>query len=135
MGKAPQARADRIEGANNGLLVPINSGALTAVSGTVKTGFVAPFDGYIVRADLVVTTVFNNTTSSVHIGTFADPDSMLDDFDIEDLAAGYYDLIGKTWVSKAITKGTAYSVGFTAGGTTGVGIIGLILAPNPGLLA
>lgn len=139
MSKSPQAKADRIEGAEQGYPVRINSGRLTSVNGTVGIAFIAPFDGYISEAHVNIDTAFTNAAASFQIGTYADPDALLDDPTIKDLT-GFVDFSGYAsgadgWISKAITKGTLYFASFVNADTTGNGTIGLTLTPGPGPLA
>lgn len=137
MSKAPQVRADRIEGTEQGHPVRINSGNMTSVNGQVKYEFIAPFDGYVSRFDVTIKTTFTNAAATVFLGTTADAnnDDLLNDGVIQNLT-GYNDFIGSAlWVTKAVTKGALYACGFTNADAIGVGCIGITLTPGPGPLA
>jgi hypothetical protein len=138
MGKSPHAKADRIEGAEQGHPVRFNSGRMTSVNGQVRYFFVAPFSGYVTRFDLNISTVFTNAAATAFMGTAGDAnnDDLLNDHAITNVAAGTYDLIGDdNWVTKAVVKGTEYAIGFTNADATGVGNIGVTITPGPGPLA
>lgn len=137
MSKSPRAVADRIEGVIQGAPHHVSSGRLTSVNGQVRYFFTAPFDGYVNAFDVSVSTTFTNAAATLFMGTAGDAnnDDLLNDFVMTNLT-GNFSVIGSSlWVTKAVTKGAEYAIGFTNVDATGVGNITVTLAPGPGPLA
>lgn len=131
MTRSPLARSSQIEWDSIAGIASFSSGRLTSVNGTVRTAFVAPFTGYVNGFDVNIDTAFTNAAARANMGTYADAqnDDLLDDFVIQNLT-GYQNLIGSAlWVSKAVTKGTLYGIGFTNADITGNGAITVTLGP------
>lgn len=137
MSKGPHGKADRLEGAHQGAPHHISTGRLTSVNGQVRYFFVAPFDGYVIGFDIAVSTTFTNAAATAFMGTAADTnnDDLLNDFVMQNLTGNFSAIGSSLWVSKAVTKGAEYAVGFTNADTTGVGNITVTMTPGPGVLA
>lgn len=132
MTRSPRVRSGDIEHDGNGAVAFFSSGAIQAAAATVRTGFVSPVHGKVVSFDVVIVTAYNNTGSTLNMGTWGDAqnDDLLNDYDVEDVVAGSYNLIGSAlWVSKTVSKGALYGIGGTFANTTGLGYITVGIGP------
>lgn len=131
MSGSPTYKTSKFE-YDGGFLLVVPSGRLVnAASAVVGGGFVAPFSGEVVDYHVNIGTQFTHASSTLSFGLESDPDSGLDDFVTQNLATGYRNLIGDTWVSKAITIGNFYRAAtLAAADTTGVLAVTAVMAPS-----
>lgn len=108
------------------------SGGGVSVNGTLQLRrWVAPCDGTIVSIGLNVGTTPTNAAAALQIGTLADPDSHLDDYDLTDHATGFVELIANALTLETeVTKGTVYVIGFVNADTTGEIDVSVIVEPR-----
>lgn len=131
MSRASTHRSSEVE--YNGKLLYTFQAAATAAAATQRFGyFVAPCDGVIVDAGINIDTQATHATNDVSLGTVADIDSIFDEFDIQNDAVGYQNLMGFTQGTGGlnVTRGEAYAWGWVGGDTTGHLTTYLVIEPR-----
>lgn len=106
----------------NGKLLTAFCDRFVVANATSRFGwFVAPCDGTIVQLDINCIVTPTHATNDLSLGTVADIDSVLDEFDVTNLATGYRSLIGETLGVGGlnVTKGEVYAWGWVGADTTG----------------
>lgn len=102
------------------MLFAISGGATSANSTQRLARFVAPCDMDL-NVLVTITTLFSNAAATFRVGLISDTDSLLDDYDLTDVAAGIYDLTrDPLMVSRRVTRGQVVVVELTNADTTGV---------------
>lgn len=115
----------------NGEKLSEYGGGGTSINGTLQLArWVAPCDGEMVSVGLNVETQPTNAAAALQIGTIADPDSHLDDYDLTNHATGFIELIADAlMIETSITKGESYAVNFVNADTTGAVSVTVIVEP------
>ncbi len=132
MPNSPAVKASSVQ--YDGVVPPFtqSSGRLTNAA-SAQYGFmiVAPCDLYIERVFYVIDTQFTHASSAITFGTVADPDSHIDSFNIQNAAAGTYelDMANAAVLNRTILKGSAVAFGLDAADTTGKISITAVLRP------
>ncbi len=93
----------------------------------------APVDLIIVSVPFRIKTVFTDASTVLDIGADDNTDAFLDGFVLTDVAAGMYDLVNETFVTKTIPAGTCFYASIpNVSGTTGLGYGCIIAKPAAG---
>lgn len=130
MSRATTHRSSEVEFSGK-LLYTVKGGAV-AINGTTEpVRWAAPCDGNIRMVQVTITTMFTHASAALRIGSQATPDDLLNDYVLQNIAAGTYDLAYNVlMVSRTITAGTAYTVGIVCGDTTGELDLTLVIEPR-----
>lgn len=131
MSRATTHRSGEV--AYDGKMLYTFSANQVVANATTKFGhFVAPCDGTVVQigGNCIVTPT--NATNDLSFGTVADVDSVLDEYDVQNLATGAFDLTGATQGTGGftITKGEAYCWTWVGADTTGQIVTSVVIEPR-----
>lgn len=132
MAKGTDYKSGRVE-YDGAFVYAQSSGRITNAAAAVNgEAFVAPFSGTVKDYHVNIDTQFTHADAALAVGLLSDSDSLLDDYDLTNVATGYQNLIGNTlWVSKAITVGSLYlTAQLAASDTTGKLTAVIVIAPQ-----
>jgi hypothetical protein len=101
-----------------------------AASVVYGLGFSLPFDALVVALNLTIAVQFTHASSAISFGIPTDLDSVLDDYPLQNVAVGNYEVSNNAlMLSRNLSANTAYTFSLASADATGSLYGSIVLEP------